>query len=403
MTIAERSPQAAPFRIEMLWRDERYRSVTIQIIALMALMLGAAWLINNAVENLARLGKTFSFGFLFQTAGYDIPFSLIEYTNRDAHLRAVIVGFLNTILVAVMGCIAATIVGTIIGVARLSKNWLISQITMVWVEIFRNVPVLLWIVATVAVLTELTSSPREFRDPDGAEVTGTLFIHNRGVNLAWPTFGEGSWIVVAVFALSIAAIVFVRRYAKRRQDETGEQLPVLPIALALFFIPAPLTWYFAGQPIGMDYPVLGGFNFQGGLDLPSAMVGLWLGLSLYTSAFIAEIVRAGILSVPKGQTEAAFAVGLRPNVTMRLVILPQALRVIIPPLISQYLNLTKNSSLAIAVGFLEATGTLGNITRNQTGKEMECILLLMAFYLTLSLIISAIMNAYNARVRLVER
>lgn len=400
MTIAAEGPPAEPpFRITMLWRDDRYRSGFIQVVTLMLVMLAASWLVSNAITNLSNQGKNFDFGFLWQPANYDINQRLIEYDSRDTNARAALVGILNTLLVALMGCITATVVGVFVGVLRLSKNWLIAKLMTVFVEIFRNVPVLIWILLVAAVVNESLPSPRAFRGVD----TGAIVATNRGLYVPAPVLGDYAGIVIAVFLAAIAAVIALRVYARKRQAATGEQLPVLWLSLAILIVPTGLVYFAAGSPITLEYPELKGFNFRGGTFMRDSLIALWIALSLYTAAFIAEIVRAGILSVSHGQTEAAFALGLRPNRTMNLIILPQALRVIIPPLISQFLNLTKNSSLAIAVGYMDATGTLGGITLNQTGREMECILLLMAFYLIVSLAISAAMNVYNSRVKLVER
>ncbi|WP_420392890.1 amino acid ABC transporter permease [Acuticoccus sp.] len=398
MSVAT-SPGSPVFRIEMLWRDERYRSGFIQAITMILLMLGVGWLVSNTITNLNALGKDFDFGFLWQPANYDINQRLIEYDSRDTNARAAVVGILNTLLVAAMGCVTATVLGISAGVLRLSKNWLIAKLMAVYVEAFRNVPILIWILLVAALVNESLPSPRDYRDVE----TGAVVLTNRGFYVPAPVFGEGSGVVLAVLAASIVGIVLLRAWARRRQEATGAQTPVLLIGLGLLVVPTALATLALGQPITFELPELAGFNFQGGIFMRDSLIALWLALSLYTGAFIAEIVRAGILAVSHGQSEAAFALGLRPNRAMSLVILPQALRVIVPPLISQFLNLTKNSSLAIAVGYMDATGTLGGITLNQTGREMECILLLMAFYLLVSLAISAVMNAYNARVSLVER
>ena len=399
MSLAASGPPEATFRLNMLWTDERYRSGFIQAIAMIVLMLAFAWLINNTVQNLSDLGKDFDFGFLWQPASYDINQTLIEYTSRDTNARAALVGILNTLLVALLGCITATFIGIVAGVARLSKNWIVAKIMTVYVEMFRNVPVLIWILLVAAVVNESLPSPRAFRDVE----TGAFVLTNRGFYVPAPILGAGAGILIAIFLVSLAAIFLFRRWARQRQAATGQQSPVLLVSLGILIVPSLIAYFVLGQPITLEFPELKGFNFQGGIFMRDSLIALWLALSLYTGAFIAEIVRAGILSVSHGQTEAAYALGLRPNRTMNLVILPQALRVIVPPLISQFLNLTKNSSLAIAVGYMDATGTLGGITLNQTGREMECILLLMAFYLMVSLMISALMNAYNNRVKLVER
>jgi general L-amino acid transport system permease protein len=399
-------PPSESFRLSQLIYDTRYRSMTIQVIAFILIMSALYWLANNTVQNLAALGKDFDFSFLGNRAGYDINQRLIEYSNDSTHGRAALVGILNTLLVAVVGCFIATIVGVLAGVLRLSSNWIVARLMAVYVEGFRNIPTLLWILIVFAIMTEATPAPRDFRG-DAPEATMLLFdtvaITNRGIYTPAPVFGEGSLILIAVFLASLVGIGAFRRYARARQEATGEILPVFWISLAIFFVPSVVFYFILGRPITLDYPELAGFNFQGGTHMRNSFIALTLALALYTGAFIAENVRSGILAVSKGQTEAAFSLGLKPNRTMQLVILPQALRVIIPPLISQYLNLTKNSSLAIAVGYMDVRSTLGGITINQTGRELEGMLLLGLFYLVTSLIISAAMNVYNQSVKLKER
>lgn len=399
-------PPKGGFQLSQLIYDTRYRSMTIQIVALVLFLLGVGWLLNNAAQNLAALGKPLSFGFLGEAAGYDINQKLIEYNNQMSHGRAALVGVLNTLLVAVLGCALATVLGVAIGVLRLSNNWIVARIMTVYIETIRNVPVLLWIVLTMAIFIESFPAPRDFRGEDAAasmSLWDSVALTNRGLYIPKPEMFSGSMIVVAVFLLSIVGIFVFGSWSRKRQEATGEILPNFWIKLAIFFLPTLVIYFILGRPIGLELPVLKGFNFQGGIYMRNSLIALTLALGLYTAAFIAENVRAGIMAVSKGQSEAAFALGLSPNRTMNLIILPQALRVIIPPLISQYLNLTKNSSLAIAVGYMDVTGTLGGITLNQTGKEMECLLILMAIYLAISLTISTIMNWYNESVKLRER
>jgi general L-amino acid transport system permease protein len=393
------------FRLSMLIYDTRYRSLTIQVFALLAFMLAAAWLVNNTLQNLAALGKTFDFSFLGSRAGYDINQTLISYSNDDTHGRAALIGILNTFLVAILGCILATVVGVLIGVLRLSPNWLVSKLAGIYVDVFRNVPVLLWILAFMAVLTDMAPAPAAFRGENATAqmLFGSVAITNRGFYIPWPVFGPGWQLVAIIFALSVVSMVAFGRYAKARQEATGDILPTFWIKLALLVVPTLAADLLAGHPISFDFPELQRFNFEGGGFIDKSLLALWLALGFYTAAYIAENVRAGILAVSRGQTEAAAALGIRPNRVMSLVVLPQALRVIIPPLISQYLNLTKNSSLAIAVGYMDARATLGGITMNQTGRELECMLLLMGFYLIVSLMISSVLNWYNARVALKER
>jgi general L-amino acid transport system permease protein len=414
------------FRLSMLIYDTRYRSYTIQIVVLVLFALAVAWLLNNTVQNLAARGKEFNFGFLWQRAGYDIGQQLIPYSNDDNHFRALLIGLLNTLVVAVLGCILATILGVIVGVLRLSKNWLVSRLMTVYVEMFRNVPLLLWILLSYVILSETTPQPRDFRVTDEMVAAGqepaasmiffdTVAVTNRGTNVPSALFERGLgkidlgfvslnldfWAIVAV----IAASVFVNRRIIRSARATQEATGVRPVTwwksiLVLF---APVIALLIAMGFHLEIPSLKGFNFQGGILVAHSFTALLIALTLYTAAFIAEIVRAGIQAISRGQSEAAFALGLRPNRTMSLIILPQALRVIIPPLISQYLNLTKNTSLGIAVSYLDLRGTLGGITLNQTGRELECMLLMMLIYLSISLMISAVMNMYNKSVQLKAR
>jgi len=399
-------PPKDGFHLSMLIYDSRYRSMTIQIVTLILFLLGVGWLIRNAGANLAALGKPLGFGFLWEQAGYDINQRLIEYNSQMSNARAAVVGLLNTLLVAVMGCILATLVGVTVGVLRLSNNWLVARIMTVYIETFRNVPVLLWITLAMAAFIHSLPKPSTFRGENATSSMNffdSVAFTNRGMYIPKPQFLDGSMIVVITFFASLVAIFLFSRWSKARQEATGQLLPNFWIKIAIFFVPSILIFFLAGQPIALEYPELKGFNFKGGFHMRNSLIALWLALSLYTAAFIAEIVRGGILSVSQGQTEAAFALGLRPSRTMNLVVLPQALRVIFPPLISQYLNLTKNSSLAIAVGYMDITGTLGGITLNQTGREMECLLLLMMCYLAISLSISGVMNLYNESVKIKER
>ncbi len=398
-------PQQGSFRLSMLVNDTRYRSYTFQFIALLLLIALMAFLGINLVRNLADAGLNISYEFLSVPAGYDINQTLIDYNNQDSNLRAAFVGIINTLLVAFLACLTATVLGVIAGVARLSKNWLVSKLMAVYVEIFRNIPVLIWILMIYTLMTAVLPAPNAFR---GDNATSSMFLNafaftNRGVYIPAPVWGPGSMIVLATFVLSIIAAIFYRRYAVKLLFETGKLLPMGWPTLAILILPTLIVFFILGSPVGLDFPALKGFNFQGGIQIGAPLIALWLALSVYTGAFIAENVRAGIQAISKGQTEAAASLGLRPKRVMNLVVLPQALRVIIPPLISQYLNITKNSSLAIAVGYADITATLGGITLNQTGRAIECVLLLMLFYLTISLSISAIMNVYNNSVSLKER
>jgi general L-amino acid transport system permease protein len=412
MTItANEPPRSQGFRLGQLIYDTRYRSLTIQVITLALIIALIAYLARNAVVNLHALGKDIDFGFLVRRAGYDIGQALIPYSNNDTHARAALVGILNTLLVAGLGCVMATIIGVLAGVLRLSKNWLVGRLMTVYVEAFRNVPLLLWIILVYAILSESTPAPTAFRpveggEPEATKLFGLIAFTNRGTYIPRPVWGEGAETLGIVLLLSVAAMFVWRALARRRQMATGMPQPVLWVSLAILIVPALVTFLALGRPLTFEIPTVretGIARFDGGVNVLNSLVALWLALSLYTGAFIAEIVRAGILAVSRGQSEAAFALGLRPGRTMRLVILPQALRVIVPPLISQYLNLTKNSSLAVAVGYADVRATLGGVTMNQTGRELESILLLGLFYLVVSLIISGVLNIYNRRIALKER
>ena len=404
MTTISDAPKES-FQLSMLIYDTRFRSYTFQFIALVLLMLLIGYLGANLIRNLADQGQNISFGFLKDPSGYDINQRPIEYDSQSTHLRASIVGVLNTMIVAFLGCLTATVLGVIAGVLRLSPNWLVRKLMAGYVEAFRNVPVLIWILIIFTVMTAVMPSPSAFRGatPDASMVFDSVAFTNRGVYIPSPVWEPGSMVVVLTFLASIFGAIYYRRYATKLLYDTGKLLPMGWPSLIILFVPSILVYFIMGQPISLDYPALKGFNFDGGLHIRGSLIALWFALAIYTGAFIAENVRAGILAVSRGQTEAAASLGLRPNRIMNLVILPQALRVIIPPLISQYLNLTKNSSLAIAVGYMDVTGTLGGITLNQTGRAIECVLLLMLFYLTISLSISAVMNLYNNSIALKER
>ncbi|UOA30838.1 putative glutamine ABC transporter permease protein GlnM [Sulfitobacter sp. DSM 110093] len=398
-------PPKASFRPSMLLSDTRYRSITFQVIAL-ALLVTAIWYLgSNLAANLRAAGLNISFQFLGNPAGYDINQTLIPYTSQSSNLQAAWVGIINTLLVSFLACVTATIFGVIAGVLRLSNNWLIRKLMAGYVEIFRNIPVLIWILIIYTIMTAAMPAPSAFRgdDPASTMMLGSFAFTNRGVYIPGPVWGPGSMIVVATFVASIIGVFAYRRYATKLLYDTGRLLPMLWPSVAILFVPAIVVFFIMGMPIGLDFPALAGFNFRGGIQIGAPLIALWFALSIYTGAFIAENVRAGIQAVSRGQSEAAAALGLRPGRVMNLVVLPQALRVIIPPLISNYLNITKNSSLAILVGYADITATLGGITLNQTGRAIECVVLLMLFYLVISLGISMVMNVYNNATKLKER
>ena len=391
---------STPNLLFRLWRNEDSRGVIIQILTMALLFALIAAIGRNVVINLENVGKEFSFDFLSWPAAYDIGFSpFLDYTNKSTHLEAGVVGLLNTLLIAFWGCILATVLGFILGIMRLSRNWLVSKISYVFVEFVRNVPVLIHILAIYSLVVTLLPPAKKAIDIGGE----AFFLSNRGFYVPSPVFESGAGIVGFVILISIALVIGFKRWAKRTQDQTGRIYPILWISLALLIVLPAIAFVATGMPLSWDVPALKGFNFKGGMAIKPEFLALWLALSYYTSCFIAEIVRAGILAVSHGQTEAAHALGLKSNRTLQLIIIPQALRIIFPPLCSQYLNLTKNSSLAIAIGYMDITATLGGISLMQTGKEMETMMIVMGVYLVISLTISSFMNWFNHRIKLTAR
>ena len=388
--------------VSKIWNDKQTRSVIVQIIALVLLLLLFGSMVRNAIANLEALGKGFSFDFLTQPSNYDINQKLgWAYDSRSPHIKATIVGISNTLLVAITGIILSTVLGFILGVLRLSKNWLTNKLAHVYIEYIRNVPVLLHILLVHGVLVHSLPRPKQ-----SYNYADTAYLNNRGLFLPTPESPYLGYGLMLFFGLMLAGLVFsyfFKRWAQRVQDETGVGYPVFWINLfAYLALPIIVTVIFLSF-VGWDQPELKGFNFRGGGVIRPEFIALWLALSFYTAAFIGEIVRAGITAVSNGQTEASLALGIPRGKTLSLVVIPQALRVIVPPLTSQYLNITKNSSLAIAIGYMDITATIGGISLNQTGREMECMIIVMALYLTFSLLISMFMNWYNSRIKLVER
>ena len=385
--------------IARLWGHQETRAVIIQIVTVAVVFASLALVLRNVVLNLEAIGKEFSFDFLSAPAAYDITFSpFIDYTSRDTHLVAATVGILNTLLVAVCGVVAATLLGVTMGILRLSRNWLVNRIVYAFLEFTRNVPVLLHILLVHGIVVTTLPAPRTAID-----VGEAMFISNRGLYVPSPVLEAGSGIVIAVLVVSIVVAAAFRRWARRVQADTGKIYPVFWICTGIVVGATAIAFLAMEAPLSWDVPALKGFNFQGGMALKPEFLALWLALTYYTSCFIAEIVRAGILAVSHGQTEAAYALGLRPNRNLQLVVLPQALRIIVPPLVSQYLNLTKNSSLAIAIGYMDITATIGGISLMQTGKEMETMVIVMGVYLIISLLISFFMNWFNRSIRYKER
>ena len=380
-----------------MFRHERARNILYQVLLLAAVVGIVWWLVSNTLHNLESRKIQTGFGFLAREAGFEIAETHVEYQPSDSYYRAFLVGIVNTLLVAAIGVVFATVLGTLIGIARLSPNWLLAKLASGYVEVMRNVPLLLQLFVWYGLFTEMLPPVREAID-----FGGLAFLSQRGLRVAWPAphpaWTMAGWAMLAGIALAFAW----RARARAVQRETGRQLPVgLPTLALVLGLPA-IAWAVSGAPTTIEVPELAGFDFQGGKVMSPEFSALVIGLSTYTAAFIAEVVRAGILAVDRGQGEAAMALGLSPGQRLRLVTLPQALRVIIPPMTSQYLNLTKNSSLAVAIGYPDLVA-IANTTMNQTGQAIEAIAILMAVYLTISLAISLFMNWYNDRVRLVER
>lgn len=396
MTAAGIGNEAGGTSVLRLWTDERARGVILQVVVLVSLAAFIAIIVSNTLANLERAGLDVGFGFLGNPAFFEINQKLISYSSTSSYGRALIIGLLNTLLVAALGIVTATIIGFSAGVLRLSPNWMLSRLVAVYVETIRNIPVLLQIIFWWTILIELP------KVADSVAFGGGIYLNNRGVRMPAPILEAGFGWVFAAFLGAVVATIFIGIWAHRRHDVSGKTFPIFSLGLGLI-IGLPVAVYFAfGQPLSWDIPEMQRFNFSGGFNIVPELVALWFALSVYTGSFISEIVRSGILAVSKGQTEAASALGLKSGQTMRLVVIPQALRVIIPPLTSQYLNLTKNSSLAIAIGYQDLVAT-GNIILNQSGRSLEIVGIWMVIYLSLSLMTSAFMNWYNKHIALVER
>ncbi|EKF42853.1 polar amino acid ABC transporter permease [Nitratireductor indicus C115] len=391
-TIAEGAAPRVP-----LFYDPRVRGIAYQLLVFIGLFAFVYWIIGNTAANLQRANIASGFGFLEGRAGFDIGDSLIEYSSDSTYGRALVVGFLNTLRVAFFGIITATIVGFLVGIGRLSKNWLINRICLVYVEVFRNIPPLLVIFFWYFGVLSVLPLPR-----DSIGLPFGSYLNSRGFYFPKFLWGDGSWLVLLALGLALVFSWFVRRWAYKRQMATGEPFPVLWTSVALIIGLPLLAFVVTGFPLNFEFPALSTFNLRGGVQIRPEFLSLYLALSFYTAAFIAEIVRAGVLGVSRGQTEAAHALGLRNGQSLRLVVIPQALRIIIPPLTSQYLNLTKNSSLAVAIGYPDLVAT-GGTTLNQTGQAIEIVAIWLIVYLGLSLATAGLMNWYNARMALVER
>ena len=393
-TEAGKPPPSSP----AVWNDPRYRSLIVQAAVLGGVILIGVYLVNNTLANMQARGIASGFGFLDRTAGFSIGMQLIEYEEANTYARAFVVGLLNTLLVSAIGVVLATVVGFVIGIARLSSNWLVAKLAAAYIEVLRNIPLLLQLFFWYFAVLRNLPAPK-----NSVEILGAAFLNKRGLFLPSPILEDGfGWVGVAI-GVAFALVVAVALWARRRRERTGQPFPTVWASIAILVGAPLLVSAAAGFPLSWEVPALQGFNFRGGTTLIPELVALTLALSIYTAAFIAEVVRAGILSVSHGQTEAAYALGLRRRPTLRLVVIPQALRVIIPPLTNQYLNLTKNSSLAAAIAYPDLVLVFAGTTLMQTGQAVEIIAITMAVYLTISLSIAGAMNLYNQRMALVER
>jgi len=390
-----KAPPKAPRAV--FWNDPRVRGVFYQIIAVGLIGSAVWWLASNTIANLNARNIATGFHFLGREAGFEIGENLIDYSPSDTYFKALVVGMLNTLRIAVLGIILATIIGTIIGIARLSKNWLVAKLASIYVEVVRNIPLILQLFFWYSLITEFLPGPRDALHP----MPG-VFLSNRGLKFPLPAHEVAYDLAMVLFAVGLIAAVALGHWAKKRQDATGQNFPTLWVNLGLIFALPIAGWLLAGAPLTFNAPVMQGFNFVGGASLSPEFSALLLGLVIYTAGFIAEIVRSGIQAVGKGQTEAALSLGLSKGQTLRLIVMPQALRVIVPPMTSQYLNITKNSSLAVAIGFPDIV-SVANTTLNQTGQAIEGIAIIMAVFLTISLSIATFMNWYNKHIALVER
>ncbi|POC49426.1 amino acid ABC transporter permease [Vibrio vulnificus] len=389
---------AKPSSSTNLFYNPTFRSVVFQVIAILALVFFFYTIVNNALTNLNARGIATGFDFLSQEAGFGIGLTLIEYDETFSYGRTFVIGLLNTALVSFLGIILATVLGFVIGIARLSSNWLVSRFAAIYIEIFRNIPLLLQIFFWYFAVLQALPSPRQ-----SISLGEAIFLNVRGLFFPKPVFEAGSTFIFAALFAGIIATIFIGVWARNKQKLTGQQTPMGRIALALIVGLPALVYFVSGMPVSAEYPALKGFNYQGGISIIPELAALLVALSIYTAAFIAEIVRSGINAVSHGQTEAAMSLGLPRTRTLKLIIIPQALRIIIPPLTSQYLNLTKNSSLAMAIGYPDLVSVFAGTTLNQTGQAIEIIAMTMGVYLTLSLVTSALMNIYNKKVALVER
>lgn len=377
--------------------DPKLRGYLSQIIVVGLLLWGLYEIVVNTQANLKKLNQSFGFDFLSQASGFDLSTALVYFSSNSTYGRALWVGFLNTVLVAVIGIFLTTILGFVLGVMRLSKNWVVSRFATLYIEIVRNIPLLLQIFIWYALVLKPLPGPKQ-----ALNIANSIFISNRGIIMPHPSFGDSTWIAILMLVAALIGTWVYRRWARNEQEKTGQARPVWLVSIPIIIVAPVVGLLIAGWPLTWDYPELAGFNFKGGMTLVPEFIALLLALVIYTAAFIAENVRSGILAVSHGQTEAAHALGLDNGKTLRLVVIPQAMRVIIPPMASQYLNLTKNSSLAVAIGFPDLMYAGGTVN-NQSGAAIEVFSIVLVVYLATSLVTATLMNWFNARMKLVER
>ena len=398
MAMLEKGSPARETSFASMVNDERYRSVFYQIVAF-ALIVWCAWfLFTTTSHNLATRGMSSGFDFLGNTAGFAIAWHIIPYEPSDTYGRVYLVGITNTLIVSVVAIFFTTILGFVVGILRLSSNWLIAKLAAWYVEILRNTPLLLQILFWYLAVFSILPRPR-----DSLNIFGVFELNNRGFYMPSPLPGDLFWVTVLALLAAVVATIALAHHSNRKQASTGQRIPVLWPALGMIIVLPLLVFIVTGAPLSFDYPVLQGFNFTGGTSVPPAFCSLLIALVVYHSAFIAENVRAGIQSVSHGQTEASYSLGLRPGLTVRLIVIPQAMRAIVPPLISVWMNVVKNSSLAVAIGFPDLVSVFMQTSLNQSGYAIEIVAMVMLFYMTVSLTISAALNVYNKSVQLKER
>ncbi len=379
-------------------RDEKIRGIFYQIVTIVGFVLFILYIAQNTAHNIEQRGIKTGFDFLNATAGFDITESPIPFTPQSSHWDVYKVGLLNTLIVSFWGIVLSTLLGLIIGVWRLSSNWLINRIATAYVETFRNIPVLLQILFWYNVVLATLPSTRQ-----SINIADTFFINNRGLFMPDFNFQNGAWIIALAVIVAVILVIWLKKWADKKQEQTGEQTPIFLYSVIILIAFPILAYFIAGKPITATYPVLKGFNFRGGSVYTPEFLALLFALSIYTATFIAEAIRSGIEAVPKGQKEAAISLGLSPMQRLKLVILPQAIRIAIPSIINQYLNLIKNSSLAAAIGYPELVTIFAGTSLNQTGQALEILLITMVTYLVISIIVSIILNWFNSKMKIKER